>query len=301
LTWREYKFSEQEKMRVKSIVTVPSDTSRRFVLLGYYASSTNAAVAVHLDFSSLTRRKCLLDPDNPTNDDFEYWSPAEERQERCLFGRQTLYHRRIRDANCYIGDQTKISEKVVQNCACTRSDFECEFNHVLDSNGNCVLVPGATALTSDDTCPYGEDYWYERTAYRKIPYSSCEGGDRLDRGRAHACPGIRGHGFFFWLFVLFIPASLASLVGYWFYRRSGLARGTIRLPGGGDFRPTSSQSGFLDTLASVPWFVIGVAGIAWEHLRSIKLPFGSALRSRRGYRNVAVDEDAQVLRFEDED
>lgn len=30
----------------------------------------------------------LLKPDDPNNDDFELWSPSEEREERCLFGRQ---------------------------------------------------------------------------------------------------------------------------------------------------------------------------------------------------------------------
>ena len=57
LTWAEYRFSD-EKVRVKSIVTVQEDTSRRFVLLGFYPRSTNTAVAIHLDFSALTQRKC---------------------------------------------------------------------------------------------------------------------------------------------------------------------------------------------------------------------------------------------------
>ena len=48
LNWREYKFTD-EAMRVKAIVTVPADTSRRFILLGYHARAKNAAVAVHLD------------------------------------------------------------------------------------------------------------------------------------------------------------------------------------------------------------------------------------------------------------
>lgn len=56
-TWHEYRFSD-EKVRVKVIVTVPSDTSRRFNLLGYYPRAPFASVAVHLDFSALTRRKC---------------------------------------------------------------------------------------------------------------------------------------------------------------------------------------------------------------------------------------------------
>ena len=56
LTWRDYSFGE--KMRVKSIVTVPADTSRKFILFGYISASTDKAVAVHIDFSSLTKNRC---------------------------------------------------------------------------------------------------------------------------------------------------------------------------------------------------------------------------------------------------
>jgi hypothetical protein len=56
LNWREYKFTN-EKVRVRSIVTVPSDTSRRFILFGGYARSPGS-VAVHLDFSALTSLQC---------------------------------------------------------------------------------------------------------------------------------------------------------------------------------------------------------------------------------------------------
>lgn len=58
LTWREYKFAE-DKIRVKSIVTVPSDTSRRFILMGNSARSA-VSVAVHLDFTALTRTQCMF-------------------------------------------------------------------------------------------------------------------------------------------------------------------------------------------------------------------------------------------------
>ena len=76
----------------------------------------------------------------------------------------------------------------------------------------------------------------------------------------------------------------------------------IRLPGdrrygGGGF----SDGGFFDTLASVPWFLIGIAGVAWEwvvsHVESSSINY----RTRRGYRDIPVDEDAQILRFEDEE
>ena len=57
LTWREYRFAD-EKVRVKVIVTVPTDTSRRFILFGYHPRDPMTAVAVHLDFSALTSKKC---------------------------------------------------------------------------------------------------------------------------------------------------------------------------------------------------------------------------------------------------
>lgn len=56
LTWREYQFST-EKLRVKSIITVPEDTSRKFMLLGYSPQSSVSTI-VHLDFTSLTRKEC---------------------------------------------------------------------------------------------------------------------------------------------------------------------------------------------------------------------------------------------------
>ncbi|KAF8579723.1 Oligoxyloglucan reducing end-specific cellobiohydrolase [Ramaria rubella] len=292
LTWREYNFGA--KMRVKVISTVPSDTSRKFILFGYYPRESTA-VAVHIDFSSLTRKQCVLDVTDSMNDDFELWSPSEERVEQCLFGRKTLYHRRIRDRNCYVGQQIKQEDRIVHNCTCSAADFECEFNHVRNAEGVCVLGAGLDTLPSDDyACRRGDDYWYDRTAYRKIPYSSCEGGSRPDHGVQHICPGPKAHGFFFWLFVLVLPFAFCALAGWWYTQKSGLSRGTIRLP---DHRKSFSDSGPLATLASVPYFVVGLVGIAWEYVMS-RAP---RLQSRRGYRNVPVDEDAQVLVFEDED
>ena len=50
--WHEYRFGD-DKIRVRSIVTVPSDTSRRFILLGEKTGS-KGTTAIHLDFSALT-------------------------------------------------------------------------------------------------------------------------------------------------------------------------------------------------------------------------------------------------------
>lgn len=146
LTWTEYDIGLS--VRVRSIVTMTAETSRKFIVFGH--TGGGKAVAVHLDFSAITARQCefmslslhplflfllslltfilcktgSLSTEDPQNDDFELWSPSEEREERCLFGRQTLYHRRIRDKNCWVGDQIKNSKKTVKNCECMLSDFE---------------------------------------------------------------------------------------------------------------------------------------------------------------------------------
>jgi Sortilin, neurotensin receptor 3, len=56
ISWREYKFTS-EKIRIRSIVTVPEDTSRRFILMGSYPRSSTSVV-IHIDFTSLTRKTC---------------------------------------------------------------------------------------------------------------------------------------------------------------------------------------------------------------------------------------------------
>ncbi|KAJ6485837.1 Oligoxyloglucan reducing end-specific cellobiohydrolase [Mycena sanguinolenta] len=304
LNWHEYRFTD-EKMRVRSIVTVPSDTSRRFILI-VAAPHSDVSTVVHLDFSSLTSKQCVLSVDDPGHDDFELWSPAQERQEQCLFGRQTLYHRRVRDRDCVVGNQPKAQERIERDCLCTRADFECEFNYFKNDDDECVLAPGTTPLPDDNSCRNGEDYWYERTAYRKISYSSCEDGERPDQGQRHQCPGFAGHSGFFWFLVIMFPIVFVALVAWWYYNRSGLARGTIRLPGDGPAWGNRHSGSALDTLASIPWFLIGITGIAWEWTAS---RFRTTFPSRRGYRrsltrpfrNIPIDEDAQILRFEDEE
>jgi len=110
--------------------------------------------------------------------------------------------------------------------------------------------------------------------------------------------------------MLILPFGFTALVGMYYYKRSGLARGTIRLPSDGSlpnyqYYGGGTDTGVLATLASVPWFIVGVGGIAYEWVASrvegVMAGAGGGPGARRGYRNVPVDEDAQILRFEDEE
>ncbi|ELU44262.1 signal sequence binding protein [Rhizoctonia solani AG-1 IA] len=270
-SWREYKFSD-ERLRIRSIVTKPTETS-------------------------------LLNPDDPNKDDFELWSPSEEREERCLFGRQVCGEYVLSCGHLFLRRFNIIDDcgiVIVMSVTNPRLSSAFEFNYVRNSAGDCVLTPGAEPLPNDDTCPGDASVWYERTAYRKIPHSSCEGGDRKDRGPEHPCPGIGSHGYLFWGFVVMIPIIFAGLVGLHF-KKHGFATGAIRLPDNTG-RQSWDDGGIVSTLASIPVAIVAVSRGVWARVSTL-LPGrrGPRYPTRGGYRTVAVDEDAQVLRFEDDD
>lgn len=188
---------------------------------------------------------------------------------------------------------------MVRNCTCTASDFECEFNHVRNSNGECVLVDGAQALsidTAEEQCIGDATHWYDRTAYRKMAYSSCEGGDRPDRGKEHLCPNraiTGGLGALFWASIAILPFALAGLAGWWWVTK-GNRTGSIRL---GEHRAYGGDmaTGAINTLASVPYFILGVVSALWSTLER-RVPFIEGLFNRRAaYRAVPVDDDAELL------
>ena len=81
------------------------------------------------------------------------------------------------------------------------------------------------SLPDDDLFKNGEEYWYEWMACWLILHSSCKDGLGLDCGKQYACPGFSIHGMFFWLFVLAVPFEFMALMGYYYYQKSGHARG----------------------------------------------------------------------------
>jgi hypothetical protein len=206
----------------------------------------------------------VLNLDDENNDDFELWSPAETRSEKCLFGRQvnsrlysTAVFHSLHRRNITVGYETDNASLAILHCRMRPSSLTAnarrltsngmlpsliehphahipasEFNHMRDrETGKCVLVPGAFALPADTTheqCRGTSANWYERTAYRKIPHSTCEGGLTLHHGTQHDCPGLRAHGFFFWTFMAVIVVGLTALFSMW-WRRSPYATGYAEL------------------------------------------------------------------------
>ncbi|KAE9404167.1 hypothetical protein BT96DRAFT_814006 [Gymnopus androsaceus JB14] len=59
VNWQEYKFTDK-KICIRLIITVRSDTTQRFILMGKYTLKQLQLVVVHIDFLALTNRQCTF-------------------------------------------------------------------------------------------------------------------------------------------------------------------------------------------------------------------------------------------------
>lgn len=239
-TWSEYKFTD-ELVTVQDISTVPSDNSLRFLLFTRVPLARGDKTRLfQIDFSQLLNTPCRMDLTNPDTDDFELWTPKHPFQsDNCLFGHETQYYRKVPGKTCHIGKKLTQPHKVVRNCACTRQDYECDFNYFLDVDGICKLVPGYNPPDHKEVC-FSEnpptEYWFP-TGYRKIPLSSCEGGHEFDKVTPIACPGkenefIRkypGLGIFTIVLLSIIGLGAIAFFGSFLYNYYYAKFGEIRL------------------------------------------------------------------------
>lgn len=129
-TWEEFVFADSE-MNIFSISSVPSDTSRNFLLWGKETKSDNQIATVNLDFTGLTDKQCVLNDDDPNADDYYIWEPMHPnlKDDHCLFGQVTQYPRKRTDRDCYNNPRIRDWRHVAKDCQCTREDFEWYVAH----------------------------------------------------------------------------------------------------------------------------------------------------------------------------
>jgi photosystem II stability/assembly factor-like uncharacterized protein len=305
-SWEEYRFSDVE-MQIEDITTVPSDTSKNFLLWGREMKSDSGKkiATVNIDFSGLRSRQCKLDEDGHANDDYRLWEPKHPFQtDNCLFGHVEQYHRKKPDAACWNNWREPHVHSIGKNCSCTRADFEwyslcpypcsmkmtnlaSDYNFEPQSDGSCKLVPGLPLPDAEAICradPDRIEYW-EPSGYRRVPQSTCMGGDEFDHVKTKPCPhkekeyekkhGISGVGLFF---AIVIPIAVAGGIGYYAYTRWDGKFGQIRLGEG-----TSGSHEWLSRdslLVTVPIAIIaGVVAVG----RALPLLAMSIWRSASGY------------------
>ncbi|TPX07022.1 uncharacterized protein E0L32_011090 [Thyridium curvatum] len=235
-TWQDYQFTEDD-VEIADVTTLRSGASRNFIIWGKKGSEL---ISINVDFTGLTGRACSLEGDS----DYYTWSPKHPMMENdCLFGHVSQYRRKKTDRDCYNGFKIEHSYNV-QNCSCTRRDFECDYNFELDNHGACSLVKGLEPKSREQWCKEnpGVETYYAPSGYRRIPLTTCTGGQEFDKqSEPQPCVGMedefrrvhRGPSGVAIFFAVVIPVGIAAAAGWWVYRNWHGKFGAIRLGEGG--------------------------------------------------------------------
>ena len=211
--------------------------------------------------------------------------------------------------------------------ACQDANNLSDYNYQRYPDNTCGLVNGLEAQDHAAACAQNTslESYYKPTGYRKIRFSSCEGGEiNKYLGKEQPCPNHEKEfedshsgglsGFAFFLVAIILPIAGAAGIGYWVWTRYQQGSfGRIRLgdgSGGSAFDadqpwvkyPVAVLSGIVAVLATVPL----VLGASWRYISGL---FGgsrryttrqSFARGRGDYAVVDPDED-ELLGDDDED
>ena len=155
---------------------------------------------------------------------------------------------------------------------------------------NTSPLPADVDAQCDAHAPDYDGYWYERTSVRRVPFSSCEGGDRPDRGTRHRCPRSAHHGVLGSFFGLVaVGAVIAAAYAFWTKRTGG-------------YIALDTDDVHMHMIHIMDRFV-GFVQVLWANAvaLAVELPLIRNLLQRRerpfsNYHMLSSDEDAEILR-----
>lgn len=156
-------------------------------------------------------------------------------------------------------------------------NFNSDYNFEPAKDGSCKLVSGLEPPDHSRVCKEDPEKmsYFLPTGYRRIPLSTCEGGNELEKYESKEVP-CRGHeedfenahrglsGFWIFILAVVLPIGIASAVGYWVWQNWDGKFGRIRLGDQGSAfdaerpwikYPIAAVSGVVAVLAAVPLLV----------------------------------------------
>ena len=163
-----HKVALPQPMHVKNIRVEGDFAARRFVAHGVIVGDDYElkGAVVLVDFEAKldddTLKRCSAA-------DYEEW-----HLDRCMLGAKVTMTRRRPSAICYNGKEWEHSPPTVEPCACSSSDYECDYGAVRGADGACV---NAISAGSVQACPAIDEKRYARNMDTLLRYI---GGDRCD-------------------------------------------------------------------------------------------------------------------------
>lgn len=181
--WKDAKLPDDQEIRPLFLTTVQDATSLKFLLLG---KAGNKFSMIAIDFHGLHERKC-------GDDDMEDWHARTDKDGKasCIMGHKQTYRRRKKSADCFIQSEFKEPEPKTEDCECSDSDFECDYNFERDSedSGKCKLV--GSIIVPEGSCKDKESKFKGSSGWRLIPGNTCKrkDGEQKDDLVEHECSG----------------------------------------------------------------------------------------------------------------
>nr|CDP24059.1 Putative vacuolar protein sorting/targeting protein PEP1 precursor [Podospora anserina S mat+] len=171
--WKTESLPDDLKIRPYILTTSQDSTSLKFLLIGKTKKSPEWRV-LSIDFEGLHEDTCK-------EDDMEVWSARVDKDGKptCLMGHTQSFHRRKKDAKCFLKQEFKHAVAETKDCDCTEQDYECDFNFERDEDGECVKK--GKVLAPEGACKdkKPDDTFKGTSGYRKIPGNTCKDTDKM--------------------------------------------------------------------------------------------------------------------------
>ncbi len=150
------------------LTTTQDATSLKFVLI---AQSRERWHIIALDFEGLHEATCK------PSDLEDWWARVDEDgKPTCLMGHTQKYHRRKKDAACFLKQEFKDPVVETKDCDCTELDFECDYNFRRSEDGS-ECVRAGPIVAPEGACGKSakpEDVFKGSSGWRLIPGNTCK-------------------------------------------------------------------------------------------------------------------------------
>ncbi|KAH8166936.1 hypothetical protein CIB48_g1317 [Xylaria polymorpha] len=183
-SWKTTKLPDDLNILPWTLTTTPDSTSLKFVLVAKTGSKESAGFCVvSIDFEGLHEDTCK-------KSDMEEWYARkdDDGNPACVMGHTQKFHRRKKEAKCFIKQEFKEPVPETSRCDCTIADFECDFNFIRDG-AECkleglVLTPKEACKTDDP-----DETFMGSSGWRLIPGNKCKRteGDQKDKKKEWKC------------------------------------------------------------------------------------------------------------------
>ena len=158
------------KVRPKILTTTPDSTSLKFFLMASTGEGHEAETfSFTIDFTDYHKGgKC-------GEKDFEKWYARvdDKGEPTCIMGHKQWYRRRKPDSECFVDKEFEDPVPEYERCACSKEDFECDYNYV-PSDDRKECLPSDALQAPDDQCEKEDDKFTGSSGFRLIPGNECD-------------------------------------------------------------------------------------------------------------------------------